>query len=177
MPFGIRICSSNRNHNSYLWRLPNITILTKVTLPNWKGFNWIYATGLACQQGTLTPPDTWFRPIWDLHIFYLLRPILFPNLSLFVRTMHFKHPSVLSPLCILRNIATNVECWRSRTHAYFFFLTAVTSSKYVGYFGLKSCLATWPLREQKSMHVTKCKSERTLLYLQNHGLLSDNKIF
>ena len=34
-------------------------------------------TGVACRQGTLTPPDTWSRPIWDLHMFYLLRPILF----------------------------------------------------------------------------------------------------
>ena len=41
------------------------------------------AMGVACRQGTLTPPDTWSRPILDLHMFYLLRKILFPNLSLF----------------------------------------------------------------------------------------------
>ena len=53
---------SNRNHTTYLWRLPNMTFLTKFTLTNWRGFNRIYATGVTCQQGTLTPPDTWSRP-------------------------------------------------------------------------------------------------------------------
>ena len=47
------------------------------------GFHRTFATGVACWQGTLTPPDTWSRPIWDLHMFYLLSPILFPNLSWF----------------------------------------------------------------------------------------------
>ena len=45
-----------------------------------RGFHRLFATGVACWQGTLTLPDTWSRPNWDLHIFYLLRPILFPNL-------------------------------------------------------------------------------------------------
>ena len=47
-----------------------------------RGFHRTFAIGIACWHGTLTPPDTWSRPIWDLHMFYLLRPILFPNLSL-----------------------------------------------------------------------------------------------
>ena len=38
-------------------------------------FHRAFATGVACQQGTLTPPDT--LSLWDLHMFYLLRPILF----------------------------------------------------------------------------------------------------
>ena len=60
-----------------------------------RGFHRTIATGVACWQGTLTPPDSWSRPIWDLHMFYLLRPILFPNLY-FSRTIHFEHPLVLS---------------------------------------------------------------------------------
>ena len=28
-------------------------------------------TGVACRQGTFTPPDTWFRPFLDLHIYVL----------------------------------------------------------------------------------------------------------
>ena len=32
------------------------------------GFHRASATGLACRQGTLTPPDTWSRPILDLHM-------------------------------------------------------------------------------------------------------------
>ena len=32
-----------------------------------KRFHGAFATGVACQQGTLTLPDTWFRPqLWDL---------------------------------------------------------------------------------------------------------------
>ena len=35
--------------------------------PIMSGFHGAFATGLACQQGTLTLPDTWFRsPLWDL---------------------------------------------------------------------------------------------------------------
>ena len=63
------------------------------------GFHRTFATGVACRQGTLTPPDTWSRPFWDLHIFYLLRPLFLPNLSLVFRTMLFEYPSVLSRFC------------------------------------------------------------------------------
>ena len=34
-----------------------------------RGFNRTFATGAACQQRTLTPPDTWSCPIWDLQVF------------------------------------------------------------------------------------------------------------
>ena len=33
------------------------------------GFHGTFATGVACQQGTLTPSDTWSCPIWDLQLF------------------------------------------------------------------------------------------------------------
>ena len=56
---------------------------------------------MAYGQGTLTPLATWCRPFSDLHIFFLLRLILFPNLSLFFRTMLFQHPSVHSRFCLL----------------------------------------------------------------------------
>ena len=58
-----------------------------------------FATGLACRQGTLTPRDTWFRPIYNLHMFCLLRPILFPSLSLFFRTIHLNHLFVICRFC------------------------------------------------------------------------------
>ena len=35
-----------------------------------RDFHRTFATGVACPQGTLTPPGTWSRPIWDFHIFY-----------------------------------------------------------------------------------------------------------
>ena len=40
------------------------------------GFHGAFATGVACQQGMLTLPDTWFRPpLWDLLVLQLLRQI------------------------------------------------------------------------------------------------------
>ena len=64
-----------------------------------RGFYRTFAKGEACRKGTLTPLDIRSRPIWDLHMFFLLRPIFFLNLSLFFRTMLFEHPSVLSRFC------------------------------------------------------------------------------
>ena len=44
--------------------------------PIMRGFHGAFATEVACQQGTLTLPDTWFRPqFWDLLMLQLLRPI------------------------------------------------------------------------------------------------------
>ena len=52
-------------------------LLTELDLlPTYERFHRTFATDEACWQGTLTPPDTWSRPIWDLHMFCLLRPIL-----------------------------------------------------------------------------------------------------
>ena len=45
--------------------LPNLTFYLIV-----QGFHRTYATGAACQQRTLTPPDTWSCPIWDLQMFF-----------------------------------------------------------------------------------------------------------
>ena len=59
------------------------------------GFHRTFATGLACRQGTLTPPDTWSRP-FGLAYVLLVETNPFPNLSLFYRTMLFEYPSVFS---------------------------------------------------------------------------------
>ena len=72
---GFAFVPSNRNHTTYLWRLPNMTYLPKFTLPNCRGFNRIFATGVACQQGTLTPPDTWSCPTLGLACVLMSRPI------------------------------------------------------------------------------------------------------
>ena len=91
---GFAFVPSNRNHTTYLWRLPNMTYLPKFTLPNWRGFNRIFATGVACQQGTLTPPDTWSCPTLGLACVLMSRP----NLSwtcLVSGLLNFEHPSVL----------------------------------------------------------------------------------
>ena len=49
-----------------IWTLlPNLTFYLIV-----RGFHITFATGAACQQRTLTPPDTWSCPIWDLQMFF-----------------------------------------------------------------------------------------------------------
>ena len=40
-----------------------------------RSFHWSFATGVACQQGVISLPDTWLsRPFWDLLELQLLRP-------------------------------------------------------------------------------------------------------
>ena len=63
------------------------------------GFHGAFATGVASQQGTLTLPDTWFRPpFWDLLMLQLLRPNS-SNLPCLYSTFHLEYPLVLSPFC------------------------------------------------------------------------------
>ena len=70
------------------------------------GFHRAFATGVACQQGTLTLPDTWFRPpFWDLLMLHLLRPNS-SNLPCLYSTFHLEYPLALSRFCyILSRIA------------------------------------------------------------------------
>ena len=49
-----------------------------------RGFHWTFATGAACQERTLTPPDTWSCPTFGLACVLMLKPIsselvLFPD--------------------------------------------------------------------------------------------------
>ena len=66
-----------------IWTLlPNLTFYLIV-----QGFHRTYATGAACQQRTLTPPDTWSCPTLGLACVLMSRPIspelvLSPELSL-----------------------------------------------------------------------------------------------
>ena len=60
------------------------------------GFHGAFATGVASQQGTLTLPDTWFRPpFWDLLVLQLLRPNS-SSLPCLYSTFHLEYPLVLS---------------------------------------------------------------------------------
>ena len=49
--------------------LPNLTLLLN------KGFHRASATGVACRQGTLTPPDSWSCPTLGLACVLMSRPI------------------------------------------------------------------------------------------------------
>ena len=65
------------------------------------GFHGAFATGVASQQGTLTLPDTWFRPsFWDLLMLQLLRPNS-SNLPCLYSTFHLEYPLVLSRFCLV----------------------------------------------------------------------------
>ena len=68
-----RFCSSSSNPPLQLliWTLlPNSTFYLIV-----QGFHRTYATGVACQQRTLTPPDTWSCPTLGLACVLMSRPI------------------------------------------------------------------------------------------------------
>ena len=72
-------------------------------------FHGAFATGVASQQGTLTLPDTWFRPpFWDLLMLQLFRPNS-SNLPCLYSTFHLEYPLVLSRFCLRRLVDTSEE--------------------------------------------------------------------
>ena len=80
------------------------------------GFHGAFATGVACQQGTLTLPDTWFRPPFrDLLMLQLLRPKS-SMLPCLYSTFHIEYPLVLSRFCsfeektIVKTV--NLKIWK-----------------------------------------------------------------
>ena len=87
--------------------LPNQSDFPPMSLPWYRawpspimsGFHGAFATGVACQQGTLTLPDTLFRPpMWDLLVLQLLRPDS-SNLPCLYSTFHLLYPLVLFRFC------------------------------------------------------------------------------
>ena len=52
-----------------------------------RGLHGTFATGVTCWQETLTPPDTWSHPIFDLQMFKSWDQSFFPNFSWFFRTI------------------------------------------------------------------------------------------
>ena len=69
--------------------------------PIMSGFHGAFATGVTCQQGTLTLRDTWFRPpLWDLLVLQLLRPDSL-NLPCLYSTFHLEYPLILSRFCFV----------------------------------------------------------------------------
>ena len=83
-----------------IWTLlPNLTFYLIV----W-GFHRTFATGTACQQRTLTPPDTWSSPTLGLAYVLMLSWICFVS-----GLLSFEHPSVL--LCC--SLWEKEEIWHS----------------------------------------------------------------
>ena len=95
---GLRVLWLLRPVSQTLHRLND---LPKLTFTELKGFHGAFATGVACQQGALTLPDTWFRPpFWDLLMLQLLRPNS-SNLPCLYSTFHLEYPLVLSRFCLV----------------------------------------------------------------------------
>ena len=90
-------------HRSYFTVYQSVTCLPNSTF-YWlmRGFHRTCVTGVACWQGTLTPPDTWSRPIGTLYVL-LVETNPFLELVVIFRTMHFEYPSVLSRCCFFFN--------------------------------------------------------------------------
>ena len=63
-------------------------------------FQWTFAIGVACQQGTLTLPDTRYRTFSGLFMLHLLR-VVFPHFPCLLFTFHPEYPSELSRFCIV----------------------------------------------------------------------------
>ena len=93
------------------------------------GFHGAFATGVAGQQGTLTLPDTWFRPpIWSLLMLQLLRPNS-SNLPCLYSTFHLEYPLVLSRFCSNNNLILGSNVTYEELHITFNFnyLVSVTA--------------------------------------------------
>ena len=107
------------------------------------GFHGAFATGVASQQGTLTLPDTWFRPpFWDLLMLQLLRPNS-SNLSCIYSTFHLEYPLVLSRFCLLlkdRRLSCHTKIASILTYLEMIFSRPVTNFNF-----LKSFSICWML--------------------------------
>ena len=67
--------SIDRTLHQYL-TITDLDLITEFDfLPNCAGFHRTYATGAACQQRTLTPPNTWSCPTLGLACVLMSRPI------------------------------------------------------------------------------------------------------
>ena len=89
--FGTCICSTcwdqrrtiSMRHYTSLWQYYRTCHFTESEISPDIGFHRESATGVACRQGTLTPPDTWSCPTLGLASVLMLRPIS-PELVLFL---------------------------------------------------------------------------------------------
>ena len=96
------------------------------------GFHRTFATGVACRQGTLTPPDTWSRPFgtcicstcWDQSFSELV--VILPDcairislgtLSVLLRTFSFYHNDYLASIVPkswdVMQVVQNHSNWRA----------------------------------------------------------------
>ena len=129
-----QISFSNRDTSRNAWsrhwegRYGDLTKQYKVSLSQmlddimWPEWQWqpstdhtLYRTVCGMPTGDAYSSRHLVPSLWDLHMFYLLRPILFPNLSLFLRTMLFEYPSALTRFCYINNVFFDDQLHSSKT--------------------------------------------------------------
>ena len=125
------------------------------------GFHGAFATGVASQQGTLTLPDTWFRPpFWDLLMLQLLRPNS-SNLPCLYSTFHLEYPLVLS-FAILLLIYRSHQIWSLEVNIdnvllWFFFMLP---------FGTGGIFATCLFQARTRYFTERQRANHTCYYLE-----------
>ena len=94
----LRFYLCHRLADIYMHRELYILLTHKKGTKNWQWVDLLWFR-VACQQGAITLPDTWFRPpFWDLLMLQLLRPNS-SNLPCLYSTLHLEYPLVLSRFC------------------------------------------------------------------------------
>ena len=94
------------------------------------GFHGAFATGVASQQGTLTLPDTWFRPpFWDLLMLQLLRPIP-RTCHVFTRLFTSNTPWYFLDLASCRRFVIKVCLFSDGLEHFLFTTTTIWLPKY-----------------------------------------------
>ena len=88
--------------------IPGLDIITESDISPNIGFHRASATGVACQQGTLTPPDTWSCPTLGLACVLMSRPIsrelvLSPDLCISNTPRYFSFPSIVMTYALSEN--------------------------------------------------------------------------
>ena len=109
-------CCLLLNGVSFQQRVKNVPLLDLHRIMS--GFHGTFATGVACQLGKCTLPDTRFRPpFWDLLVLQLSRPDS-SSLPCLYSTFHLEYPLVLSRFCSVLQIRRDFYPTRSVTRMY-----------------------------------------------------------
>ena len=117
------------------------------------GFHGAFPTVVACKQGTLTLPDTWFRPPFgDLRMIILLRPV-FPNWCLF-STFLLENRPVLSRICIKEcdhkmQQYSDQNWWKFFFNCKFIFFVQIYNALGLAVLSYRPFLFYWSLKRPK----------------------------
>ena len=135
---------TNVKWHSVTWPYTMTTPYWSDFVPNYRilsGFHGKFATGVACRQGTLTPPDTWSRPFgtcicstcWDQSFSELV--VILPDYALWISLGTFSILHCIVPVralyvCVLFSISDDFSLfWNIPSRPYRFFLQLLNTRK------------------------------------------------